>query len=130
MMTRMAALACFILSSGAVACPMPPDATQLVSGSEDAPLAYAQMDTPPLSEPFAMTITFCDVGRQVEALTFDALMPAHRHGMNFHVDVDNASDNRFEVRNIVFHMPGLWEIKVEAEAFGQSYGYSAEVLLR
>lgn len=130
MMTRMAALACFILSSSAVACPMPPDATQLVSSVEDAPLAFAQMDTPPLSEPFTMTITFCDAGRQVKALTFDALMPAHRHGMNFHVDVDHSSDNRFVVSNIVFHMPGLWEIEVEVETIGQSYGYSAEVLLR
>ncbi|UWR11532.1 hypothetical protein [Sulfitobacter mediterraneus] len=128
-MIRAVVLAKFALASGALACPMPPDAIRLAPDEEHAPLAYAQMDAPPLSAPFAITITFCDPARQTGALTFDALMPAHRHGMNFTVDVNKIAANRFEVSNVVFHMPGHWEIRIEAEVAGQSYTYSAEVPL-
>ena len=124
------ALSSGLLASGALACPTPPDAIQLASDMDQAPLAYAQMDAPPLSAPFVMTVTFCDPPQQVEALMFDALMPAHRHGMNFTVDVSKIADNQFEVTNVVFHMPGVWEFQVEAEAAGQRYFYTAEVPLK
>ena len=124
------ALSSGALASGALACPTPPDAIQLASEVDFAPVAYAQMDTPPLSAPFVMTITFCSPDQQVEALKFDALMPAHRHGMNFTVDVNKFADNRFEIANVVFHMPGLWEFRVKAEAEGKNYTYTAEVPLK
>lgn len=128
-MIHMVVLASFVLTSGALACPMPPDAILMKPEVDHAPLAYVQMNAPPLSAPFAMNITVCDAARQTEALTFDALMPAHRHGMNFTVDINKIADNRFEVANVVFHMPGLWEIRIEAQVAGQTYTYSAEVPL-
>ena len=130
MMPRFTALTGFALASNALACPLPPGAIQLTSQIDSSPLAYAQMDTPPLSAPFALTVTFCDPDQQVETLEFDAVMPAHRHGMNFTVDVSKIADNRFEVSNVVFHMPGLWEFQVEAKAAGQRYTYTGEVSLK
>ena len=109
---------------------MPPDAIQLGSEVDHAPLAYAQMDAPPISAPFVMTVTFCDPAQRFDALIFDAQMPAHRHGMNFTVDVSKIADNQFEVSNVVFHMPGLWEFRVEARGVGQKYSYTAEVFLK
>lgn len=130
MMARILALASFALSSSVFACPMPPDAIPLASEEDYAPAAYAQMDTPSLSAPFALNITFCDPAENVGSLTFDALMPVHRHGMNFTVDVSKFADNLFEVSNVVFHMPGLWEIRVEADVEGEKHTYSAEVVLK
>lgn len=129
-MIRIAVLTSFVLSTGALACPAPPDAIRLASEEDHAPLAYVEMADPPLSAPFAMTVTFCDPDQQVEAVMFDAHMPAHRHGMNFAVDVDKMADNRFEVSNIVFHMPGLWELRIKAETARQDYNYTADVSLK
>ena len=109
---------------------MPSEAIQLASEVDHAPLAYAQMDAPPLSAPFVMTVTFCDTEQQFDALAFDAQMPAHRHGMNFTVDVSKIADNQFRVSNVVFHMPGLWEFRVEATGAGQKFTYTAEVSLK
>lgn len=124
------ALASGVVASAALSCPTPPDAIELASENDHAPLAFAQMETPPVSAPFALTVIFCQPDEQIEALAFDAVMPAHRHGMNFTVDVSEVADNRFEVSNVVFHMPGLWQFQVEAEAAGKRYSYSAEVPLR
>ena len=129
MISRMAALASFALSSSALACSMPTDAIQLTSTLDSAPLAYAQIDKLPLSAPFTMTVTFCNPAQEVEALMFDAVMPAHRHGMNFSVDVTGIAANRFDVSNVVFHMQGLWELRIDVEVDGQAYAYTAEVLL-
>ena len=129
-MMRGAVLASFVLTSGALACPMPPDAIPMTPEVDHAPLAYAQMDAPPLSAPFAMNITVCDAAQQTSVLTFDALMPAHGHGMNFTVDVNKVAENKFEVSNVVFHMPGVWELRVKAEVAGQNYTYTAEVHLK
>ena len=120
----------FALASGALACPLQTGAISLVSETDTAPSAYVEIDTPPLSEPFAMTITFCDPTLDPAALAFDAVMPAHRHGMNYTVDVNRFQENRFEVSNVVFHMVGLWEIQIEAEFAGKIYTYKAEISVK
>lgn len=129
-MTRTAILTSLALSSSALACQMPPDAIQLASKMDYAPMAYVQMDALPVSAPFVMTFTICDPAKTLETLTFDALMPAHGHGMNFNVDVSRIGNNQFEVSNIVFHMPGLWEFEVETDGAGENYTYTAAVSLR
>ena len=125
-LTRIA-LASIALASSALACPTPSDAIRLVPDIDHAPEAFAEMDTPPLSAPFAMIVTFCNPAGKIEALMFDALMPAHRHGMNFTVDVTSIADNRFELSNVVLHMPGLWEFRVDAKIAKENYAYTAEV---
>jgi hypothetical protein len=126
---RLAVVSLFLLGSGALACPMPPGAIPLASKASDAPPGYARMDRPPLSAPFKIEIAFCDLTEGAKVLAFDAIMPAHKHGMNFNVDVAEMAENRFDVSNVVFHMHGLWEIRIDLELDGQAYDYTAEVLL-
>lgn len=128
-MIRLAVASLFLVGPGALACPMPPSAIPLASKASDAPPGYARMDRPPLSAPFTIEIAFCDLAEGAKALAFDAIMPAHQHGMNFNVDVAEIADNRFDVLNVVFHMQGLWEIRIDVELDGQAYAYTAEVLL-
>ncbi|MEP5731021.1 MAG: hypothetical protein ABJL67_16820 [Sulfitobacter sp.] len=128
-MIRAAILLSLAMASGATACPMPSGAIPLTSQTPHAPVAFAQMDALPLSAPFALTISICDATTKANSLAFDAHMPAHQHGMNFTVDVAKIANNRFEVSNVVFHMPGLWEIRVIIEVSGHRYAYVADVPL-
>ena len=104
----------------------------MVAETPSALSVHATVPDPlPLAQPFRMQIQFCgDSTVPLERVTVDATMPAHQHGMNFRVDLAEAERNRFEVSNVVFHMPGLWEIRVEAEIDGRRYAYRAEVPLR
>ena len=128
-MIRLAVVSLFLVGSEVLACPMPSSAIPLASEAQGAPSGYARMDTPPLSAPFKIEITFCDLAEVAKALEFDAVMPAHQHGMNFNVDVAKMADNRFEVSNVVFHMPGLWELRIDVEVDDQTHAYTAEMLL-
>lgn len=119
-----------LTGTGGLACPMPPDALPLRTADTGSILSgYIEMETPPLSAPFALQITFCDPAKSVEQVAFDAIMPAHQHGMNFDVDVIRTGDASFSVSNVVFHMPGLWELQIVADLDGQTRALSAKVLL-
>lgn len=128
-MIRAASAALWLSAAGALACQMPQTGRPLSAVTPDAPLAYAVIDTPPVSAPFVLTLAFCSLTQGATSLDFDAVMPAHQHGMNFSVDVTQTAKDRFEVSNIVFHMPGLWQIRVDAELDGKTHTYTTEVTL-
>ncbi len=44
------------------------------------------------------------------AFTFDATMPAHRHGMNVIVSAEPVGDATWIVRDVLLHMPGEWAL--------------------
>lgn len=116
--------------SGVMACPAPSGAIDLRAEDAAAPMAYATMAPPPLSAPFALVVGLCPApGTKVTALAFDAIMPAHQHGMNFGVDIAALGQNRFTVSNVVFHMPGLWALQVTADVDGRRHVYTADVVL-
>ena len=56
-------------------------------------------------------------------------MPAHHHGMNFDVDVNQIAKGDFEFSNVLFHMPGVWEIQIAAEIDGAVHKYRTLVEL-
>lgn len=129
-MIRLAALIWAGTLSGALACPLPPGAIALDPADPAAPPAYAVMDPPPLSAPFTVEIAFCPPdGTSVAGLSFDAVMPAHQHGMNFRVDVAALDATRFAVSNVVFHMPGLWELRLTADIAEARLDYTGAVTL-
>lgn len=88
----------------------------------------------PLNEPFSMEVLVYDArepSRPAEAVSLgvEARMPAHRHGMNQVPEVravlDGTEDpaihswaledpalgnGRYQVRGMLFHMPGVWEL--------------------
>jgi hypothetical protein len=37
-------------------------------------------------------------------------MPHHRHGMNREPSIERMDDGTFEITNMLFHMPGYWEL--------------------
>lgn len=70
-------------------------------------LAVTPVPSPiPIGKPFALQIVPCNAAP--ERLTVDAVMPAHRHGMNYHPKVIKTK-NGFRAEGLLFHMPGEWE---------------------
>ena len=69
--------------------------------------------TPPMNEPFRITVFVGAAGGPLAeevALSVDAAMPEHGHGMNVEPTVRPLSNNSFAVDNMLFHMAGRWEI--------------------
>lgn len=56
----------------------------------------------------AMTTPATDV-----AVSADAAMPHHHHGMNLVPRAERKGDGAFRVNGMLFHMPGYWEIYVD-----------------
>lgn len=44
------------------------------------------------------------------SLALDARMPEHVHGMNREPRVETTGDGSWRVENLLFHMPGYWEV--------------------
>jgi hypothetical protein len=43
---------------------------------------------------------------------FDAVMPAHRHGMVTRARIDQVSAGEYLIKGVKLHMPGDWEFKL------------------
>lgn len=67
---------------------------------------------PKASEHFTIEFTVCaKAGAPLpRAVSVDARMPEHGHGMNYRADVIPRGGGRFEAKGLMFHMPGRWEI--------------------
>lgn len=72
-------------------------------------------DPIPLNQHFRLRLTVQDVkGQTIEnaKIYIDADMPGHNHGMNVKPQIKDLGKGIFEVRGMLFHMPGYWEIYV------------------
>lgn len=128
MTSRLVFLAVLVFSQSATACPERDGAQPLSSLDAAAPAAFVAFDELPISAPFEMTVEFCgDAGAHIAAMAFDAFMPAHQHGMNYHAEISEKGEQSFLISNVVFHMPGRWELRIDAEATGQNFAYTGEV---
>jgi hypothetical protein len=47
-------------------------------------------------------------------LRIDAVMPEHRHGMNYRPTLKALGNGRFRAEGLLLHMPGLWEFSFDA----------------
>ena len=99
----------------------------VMAGAPDAPWTIAIKLDPkgvPLSAPFQAEITICPVkSGKPTRVTVDATMPAHKHGMNYAPTLRHLEEGRFEVRDLLFHMPGVWRFEVTAYLDGKPYRY-------
>ncbi len=128
MINRITFSTMLLFAQSAGACPTQDGALSLVPADAVAPAAFVTFDAPPISAPFEMTFEFCsDAGKKITAMAFDAIMPAHQHGMNYRAKVANTNEEVFRVSNVVFHMPGRWELRIEAETADQTFAYTGEV---
>lgn len=107
--------------SWALACDIPAGAAAMMGKNGDL-VAYAMLDPVTLSKPFGLGVVFCDIAPS--EVRVDATMPAHRHGMNYLPTVTPLAPGEFQVDGMVFHMPGLWKIEVEAETATGQQRYS------
>ena len=73
-------------------------------------------DPIPLNKHFRMTFLVQDLaGKPLDglALKVDAGMPEHNHGMSVKPELKALGKGRYEVRGLLYHMPGYWEVYVD-----------------
>lgn len=68
-----------------------------------------------VSEPFQVTLTFCDQEPSATVKNIDAWMPAHNHGMNYSPKLVDINAKQVTAEGFVFHMPGQWQFEVELQ---------------
>jgi hypothetical protein len=86
----------------------------------------------PLNEPFNVVAIVLDAatGAPVDAaLSADAAMPAHGHGMNTRPVVRPLGLGRYEARGLEFHMPGRWELYLDLTRDGVTERAQMDVTL-
>ena len=76
----------------------------------------------PLNEPFAIDIMLTEGGGPAEGVTLavDGRMPHHRHGMNRVPIVTSLGAGVWRVENMLFHMPGRWELYFDVTRSGRT----------
>ncbi|MCR9139443.1 MAG: hypothetical protein NXI27_25810 [Alphaproteobacteria bacterium] len=85
----------------------------------------------PLNAPFDARVTICSrSGDLPDRITVDATMPAHKHGMNYEPEISRADRHSFEVKNLLFHMPGVWRLVVTAFENNEPHRFIYEVTLQ
>jgi hypothetical protein len=69
-----------------------------------------------IGELFRLEAGVCPKGAtRITGLKVDAIMPAHRHGMNYRPVVTRVSPDRFAATGLMFHMPGQWQFVIGVE---------------
>ena len=90
-------------------------------------LQYASDPDPiVLSENFALNVNVSNAEGPASdaALTFDATMPAHEHGMNTEASVTSNGNGSFTVTGMQFHMTGHWRLHANVSSDGQAEEYA------
>jgi hypothetical protein len=103
---------------------LPDDWNETLSAMTDGgtwSLSYVPSPDPiPLSEDFGVTVTIVDAqgapATDIDAVLFNATMPAHGHGMNTTPVVVDNQDGHWTVSAMLFHMPMHWRIEAEVRA--------------
>ena len=94
----------------------------------DGPEVYAVLDPSVISQPTGLELVVCDSA--AVDITVDAWMPAHQHGMNYAPDIKDLGAGRYAVSNMVYHMPGLWQLKVTLRTAAGKTGYVLDMPIR
>lgn len=105
-----------------------------MSGNSDAPWAIEIQFNPktvPLNVPFGASVTVCSKSERIPTrLTIDATMPAHKHGMNYQPSTVQIDSHRHEVKNLLFHMPGMWRLEITAYENDEPHRFTYDVNLQ
>ena len=101
----------------------------LVPITEDAPDAMIVFENVRRAHPFSLQLQFCGVDGP-EDVNLDAVMPAHQHGMNYDPVITTQGQGIYQVDGMMFHMPGHWEIRVEAVLHGETIAYTYDAIIR
>ncbi|MCX8005192.1 MAG: hypothetical protein N2688_09585 [Burkholderiaceae bacterium] len=90
------------------------EAVRRVTGS-DYVLAWRPQPAPIRQGAFfAVEVAACARRGGIPAeLRVDAVMPEHRHGMNYRPRVSARGEGRFTAEGLLLHMPGRWEFRFD-----------------
>lgn len=122
-----AAFICLASSGVALACDM--EGERLVSEGTGAPAAFVMVSDVPLAKPFSFEVAVCGPEVPLE-VHVDAIMPAHQHGMNYEPTVTRLGQGVYRVEGMLFHMPGLWQVRVDINFEDTSIPYTHAITLR
>lgn len=109
--TRWAALWLCAAWPAAAACPLAAPALQ-----QGGVQARWTVDGPPIAvgRHFAIDVQLCPADAVLSRV--DATMPEHRHGMNYRPSVKPLGNGRWRAEGLMFHMPGVWELRLDVQA--------------
>jgi len=119
-MMRLAIAAALVLLIGAdpaLACQMPffdPTGQELASDRFGIQWRFVPTN-PKVGEFFSIDFSVCSTGVLMPAEQFkvEAMMPAHRHGMNFVPKITMIGHSIYRAEGLMFHMPGVWALIFE-----------------
>ncbi|MCL4747291.1 MAG: amidohydrolase family protein, partial [Burkholderiaceae bacterium] len=101
--------------------------------SADVVLGYRMHPLPlQVGKPFALEAAACarDPSAVVVAVALDAVMPEHRHSMNYAPRITATGENRFTADGLVLHMPGRWQLVFDLRVGSRSERLTHDTMLR
>ena len=107
------ALAATSFAAGAQAPACDADAAAALRAQSARHALRFRFEPPPaVGRHFSLWIAVCARGAPAapEAVSVDARMPAHGHGMNYQPSVVVLGEGRYRADGLMFHMPGRWEL--------------------
>lgn len=106
----------------------------LLSGKTGAPWVIQIQPNPieiPLNAPFNMRVTICSQSHVVPTrLSVDATMPEHKHGMNYEPKAARIDNHQYMVKNLLFHMPGVWRLEITAYENDSPHRFTHDINLQ
>lgn len=118
--------ACALAACFAASAQPPPcegDAAGTLSAKSEHYTLRLRFEPPPaVARHFSLLFTVCGRGAPAapEAVSVDARMPAHGHGMNYRASISPLGDGRYRADGLMFHMPGRWELLFVVRGDGRS----------
>jgi hypothetical protein len=87
-------------------------------------------DSIELGRHFALDTVVCaDAGTRPTLTRLDAVMPEHRHGMNYRPSLTAKGNGRFVAEGFLFHMPGRWQLIFDVERGERRARLTTDVLI-
>lgn len=77
---------------------------------------------------FAIALRVCPADAVLARV--DAVMPEHRHGMNYRPSVKQVAPGEWRAEGLLFHMPGRWELRLAVRSAGRTENLADEIVLR
>ncbi|MFK8033718.1 MAG: FixH family protein [Hyphomicrobiales bacterium] len=99
----------------AQACEFSADWSPMVHSSDGLKVALSKPDRGiKVSQRFDLEFAVCGVDdTKIDGIDVDAIMPAHKHGMNYRPIVTRLDEGRYKASGMLFHMPGEWQVIVD-----------------
>ena len=84
-----------------------------------------------VGQPFSLLFNVCTKSNSpAELLAVDAVMPEHKHPMNYRPTIVAGADGRYRADGLVFHMSGRWELSIDVRAGEESERLTHDFILK